>query len=80
MTGIQLFACKLHSDLVLLRMCYYQQHDIEVCGSRDLFVLVNSLKQPIRVISLIYRPHQVHLTGINMFKRRIDEFSMKSQK
>ena len=52
----------------------------EVCDSRDLFVLENSLKQLILVIALISRPHQVNLTGINMFKRHIDEFSKKSQK
>ena len=50
-----------------------------MCGSRDLFVFENSLKQLILVISLISRPHQVNLTGINVFKRHIDEFSKKSQ-
>ena len=31
----------------------------EQCDSRDLFVLENSLKELIQVISLISRPHQV---------------------
>ena len=29
MTGIQLFACNLYTNFVLLRMRYYQQHGIE---------------------------------------------------
>ena len=49
----------------------------EVCGSLDLLVLENGLKQFSRVISLISRPHQVNLTGVNMFKRHIYEFSKK---
>ena len=50
-----------------------------MCGSLDLFVLENGLKQFSRVISLISRPHQVNLKGVNMFKRHIHEFSKKSQ-
>ena len=35
-----------------------------MCSSRDLFVLENSLKQLIRVVYLISRPHQVNLIGL----------------
>ena len=52
----------------------------EVCGSLDLLVLENGLKQFSRVISLISRPHQVNLIGVNMFKRPIYEFSKKISK
>ena len=47
----------------------------EVCGSRDLFVLENRIIQLFQDISLISMPHKVNLTGINMFKRHIVEFS-----
>ena len=49
----------------------------EVCGSRDLFVLKNGLIQLFRGIFLISMPHKVNLTGINMFKRHIVDFSKK---
>ena len=47
---------------------------LEVCGSRDLFVLENCIIQLFRGISLSM-PHEVNLTGINMFKRHIVKFS-----
>ena len=47
----------------------------EVCASRDPSILENSLKQLILVISIISRPYEVNLTGINKFKRHIDDFS-----
>ena len=47
----------------------------EVCGSRDLFVLENHIIQLFRGIFLISMPHKVNLTGINMFKRHIVDFS-----
>ena len=47
----------------------------EVCGSRDPFVLENRIIQFFRGIVLISMPHKMNLTGINMFKRRIVDFS-----
>ena len=49
----------------------------EVCGSRDMFVLENRIIQLFRGIFLISMPHKVNLTGINMFKRHIVDFSKK---
>ena len=43
--------------------------------SRDLFVLENRIIQLFRGIFLISMPHKVNLTGINMFKRHIVDFS-----
>ena len=47
----------------------------EVCDSRDLFVLENHIIQLFRGIFLISMSHQVNLTGINMFKGHIVDFS-----
>ena len=46
-----------------------------MCGSRDLFVLENLIIQLFRGAFLISMPHKVNLTGINMFKRHIVDFS-----
>ena len=53
-----------------------------MCGSRDLFVLENRIiqLQLFRGIFLISMPHKVNLTGINMFKRHIVDFSKKKKK
>ena len=50
----------------------------EVCGSRDLFVLENRIIQLFRGIFLISMPHKENLTGINMFKKHIVDFSKKN--
>ena len=47
----------------------------EMCGSRGLFVLENCIKQLFRGIFLISMPHKVNITGINMLKRYIVDFS-----
>ena len=44
-----------------------------------MLVLENGQKQFSRIISLISRPHQVNLTGVNMFKRHIYDFFKNSQ-
>ena len=46
-----------------------------MCSSRDLFVLKHRIIQLFRSISPISMPHKVNLSGINMFKKHIDEFS-----
>ena len=51
----------------------------EVCSSRDLFVLKNHIIQLFRGIFLISMPHKVNLTGINIFKRHIVDFSKISK-
>ena len=40
-----------------------------------MFVLENRIKQLVRGMFLISRPHKVNLTGINMLKRHIVDFS-----
>ena len=52
----------------------------EVWDSRDLFVLENRIIQLFQGIFPISMPHKVNLTGINMFKRHIVDFSKKKKK
>ena len=46
-----------------------------MCGSRGLFVLENRIIQLFRGILLVSMSHKVNLSGINMFKRHIVDFS-----
>ena len=48
----------------------------DVCGSRDMFVLVNRLKMFFRGIFIMSRSHQVNLTGNDIFKRQISKIAI----